>query len=255
MAQSLVTLLAISALLGRIYALRYFGTLGLPSTAVNLQLFEYVLFAPDTAIMSVSIAISTSVVLAVILISPRRDLKKLEAPAWLVGSLIAMSVLLILMSAFTFEHLSRYPGLVGLTVAVSFFSAMWAGVLFPSSVSLAKGSVGSQMLPVAAKIVIPFLVGILVFTLSLISTTNLAEVRARLDRTNQPEAKIEFVDSDMAAATRDSGITGGKTSRLGRVVLQDSQLIYFMTEEGAPGATRTVIRAIPMRHISAVHYY
>ncbi len=56
MVQSFAIFVAISILLGRIYVLTYFETLGIPTSEAHLNVVEYSVLSPDVTILGVGIA-------------------------------------------------------------------------------------------------------------------------------------------------------------------------------------------------------
>ena len=109
LAQSFSIFVALSILLGRVYLILYAQKLGIPVSSINIGLTDHAIFAPDITIMSVSIAISISLLARLVTGAEfREEIEDTISPfnKWVIVSfvlvMLVIGFLMVVIPAFIF---------------------------------------------------------------------------------------------------------------------------------------------------------
>lgn len=119
-AQSFAIFIGLSILLGRVYLILYTEKLGIPVSSINIGPIDHAIFSPDMAIMSVTFAISISLILVVATMGKAEHafsgLNEWAVIALVLGAL-AIGFLMVFIPALVFTGPDQLP--VGIRGAVT----------------------------------------------------------------------------------------------------------------------------------------
>ena len=228
-AQSFAIFIGLSILLGRVYLIIYTEKLGIPVSSINIGPIDHAIFSPDVAIMSVSIAISISllIVLATKIARsqsvPRQDfVRALWRVKWVIIALVLgviLGFLMVSIPAFFLTGPNLLP--VGIRGALTASGVIIGSLgLIGLTLTLAKKLTGT--LAAATQYVgYAIVLGTLVASLSW-SIVAFASDDAFKDVTESPTAELEVALTESPIKLRDSTCaTAGGSVRVNIVYIND----------------------------------
>ncbi len=253
--QSFAVFVAISTLLGRIYSLTHFETLGIPVSEIPLNVTDYAVVSPEVTIFGVGY----SIILAIFFWFVANETLR-HVPRWariLIGIGLLLGAVLIPMYAVIRE--SRQPEL----------DSVWLTIQMLLSVALASfggailGSVFASDAPTSfreialSKVVMPLLiivaVGFGVWVASEFSSI-MGELDARITVATAPQASIELASSREHEALPYGQAECGANSRGCRfgVILIGDTFVYLRPLE--PESSEDRLYAVPIGDIARINY-
>ena len=255
--QGFAFFVAVSILLGRIYFLTYFETLGIPTSAVRLNVINYSVISPDVAILGVGMT-----VLFVAYVWFSRQIR--TSPDWnriIVGAVL---VGVGLGSKFWFLYWGDPPtyALGGFGSRMIMWSAMWIfGIVIlisgiPRLPRLATDTAEStglwrSLLPILYLVMVPALIMIVSG-----ESATLGKWDAQKMLTEAPLARVEFAQSREDEAVRfnlDSGEDDSSNSDF-RVILIGGNFVYLRPTNSDISMGEPTLQAFPTRDIVSITY-
>lgn len=212
---SLVVLVWISLLLGRIYYQSYIEWLGLPRSESHLPLMDYALVSPNVAVLGTGLFASVPAVLAVALsISTAKSTSWARSIAYSILSLLLVAFPAIAINVFPLESIVDHTGtglfailLVVFFICVSVSTLLYMASIFsspPLSGASAVASIFGRPVPEDIRRTIrtagavffaaSLLVGVAVF--SVIYAEDFGKIDARNVLKNAKEVDVIFTNSD-----------------------------------------------------------
>lgn len=253
--QSFAVFVAISTLLGRIYSLTYFETLGIPVSEISLNVTDYAVVSPDVTIFGVGFSVITAILLwsggsEALKAFPRRA-------RVLLGLVCCLGAILI--PTYAVIYLSRQPDLdsVWLTIQMllAFALASFGGSILSSAFSSDAPRKNHEI--ALSKAFMPLLIilvlGIGVWTASEFSSI-MGEVDARITAATAPQASIELASSNEHDALPYGQVECGSSSLgcLFRVVLISDTFVYLRPLD--PESPEDRLYAVPIGDIASINY-
>ena len=253
--QSFAVFVAISTLLGRIYSLTYFETLGIPASEIRLSVTEYSVVSPEVTIFGVGF----SIVIAIFLWSD--GVGALEIfPRWarfLIGSGCCLVAVFIPIYAVIYSSMQPDLDSVWLTIQMLLALALvsFGGAIIGSGVSPdaqrsdQEIALGRAVMPLMVILV----VGFAIWTASEFSSI-MGEVNARITWAKAPQARIELASSD-AHETLRYGPDECDTDSLRchfRVILIGDKFVYLRPVNA--GSPEERLYALPIGDIAGITY-
>lgn len=257
--QSLAIFVALSIVLGRIYFLTYFNTLGIPASEVHLNVLDYSIISPDTAILGVGVAVVFALNYWLIEASSQTTFRKDRI---LLGfGLVVIGIILELLDAFVFsanEFQNYRPGSFGLqkllTISVLMTGASIVGTGLPS---MTKNSTDRTRNRTHIRLLLPILLTVVAVTILSLGSSY-AVMIGKSDAQNvawrSPEAVVEVISNNtIHAACYDSAqCSKDCTSCVFHVVLLGRHFTYVKPVES--GTSQNILYAIPIEDITGITY-
>ena len=254
--QGLALLLPLSILLGRVYFLKYFETLGIPPSEVRLNIVEYAVVSPDVAVLGVGFVVIIAVYWwAMLEIQPAKSCKK-----------IASGILTLIIGSLLYAWPVYFPNEVvtsGLWQLLAYVIGMFGvsllilGLPRPKvSASSISGTDDSQQKVDFLGLIIKYsmlFVVILMLFLMYSRVSLMAEWDAARTLCHAPLASVEITDSESKdlMAHKMGNDQEAISTVTGRVILLGNEFLYVSTQ--LQGQVRTV-RALPTVHVVGLEY-
>lgn len=271
MIQGLTVFVAISILLGRIYHLTYFATLGIPNSEVSLNIIDYSVISPNVTFLGVGITI--------LLIAYFWGMKVFTLPSNWHGKRIGVGAFLAVVSV-VLDFLARVSleRFVGLEV---FSSGLFGLILLLSMVLLAVGIVtlasGFPLQSIARfpsqriqsrnvgetynivqtfKPLIIFIIGVLIIVVAVMNSWTIGRLDARNTILNAPQAKIEFTSAsatDILTPEPDKCQMDSAICDF-RVILIGDKFVYLRSVNSEQSREEQRLYAFPIGDIGSIVY-
>ena len=253
--QSFAVFVAISTLLGRIYSLRFYEVLGIPTSEIRLNVTDYAVVSPEVTIFGVGFSLT----IAVLLWYDGAEGLSI-VPRWvriLLGSICCFGA--IFLPVYAVVYSSRQPDLdsVWITIQVlSSFPLVSFGGAFLSS-GFARNTPKSDQEIALAKAIMPLMiiliVGFAVWTASQFSSI-MGEVDALRSWAKAPVARIELASSgDQYALGYGSEECNGDSPHCHfGVVLIGDEFVYLRPLDTE--STKGRLFAVPIGDITSIVY-
>ena len=253
--QSFAVFVAISTLLGRIYSLTYFETLGIPASEIRLSVTDYSVVSPEVTIFGVGF----SLIVAIFFWSEGVEALR-NVPRWvriLLGSICCFGAILLPIYAVIYS--SRQPDLDSVWLTIQMLLALalaWFGGAMLST-GFAPNTPRSDQEIALAKAIMPLMVilfmGFAVWTASQFSSI-IGEVDAWSSWAKAPEARIELASSGDHHALRYGPDECGSDSlrcRFGVVLIGDK--FVYLRPLGTESPEERLY-AVPIGDIASITY-
>lgn len=253
--QSFAVFVAISTLLGRIYSLTHFESLGIPVSEISLSVTDYAVVSPEVTIFGVGYSIVLAFFFWFVANETLRHVPRLARI--ILGIVLLLGAVFIPMYAVI--HESRQPDL----------DSVWLTILMLLSVALASfvgailGSVFASDAPTSfreialSKAVMPLVIILVVgFGVRVASefSSIMGELDARITVATAPQASIELASSsEHEALTYGQDECGSKS--LGcrfRVILIGDTFVYLRPLDSELSEGR--LYAVPIGDIARINY-
>ena len=253
--QSFAVFVAISTLLGRIYSLTYFETLGIPVSEIRLNVTDYAVVSPEVTIFGVGF----SIIMAIFLWYGGPEALKV-VPRWvriLLGLVCCMAAIFIPTYAVIYQ--SRQPDLdsVWLTIQMllGFALASFGGAFLSSGFAsdAPRNDQGIALTRAAMPLMVILVVGFGVWVASEFSSI-MGEVDARIAVATAPQASIELASANEHEALRYGSDNCGLNSsncRFGVILIGDN-FVYLRPLD--PISSEDRLYAVPIGDIASINY-
>ena len=255
--QSFAVFVAISTLLGRIYSLTYFETLGIPTSEIRLSVTDYSVVSPEVTIFGVGF----SIIMAVFLWSDGPEALAI-VPRWArisLGSACCLGAIFI--PIYAVIYLSRQPDLDSVWLTIQMLSALalvsFGGAILSSGFASDAPRNNQEIALALRKAVMPLLiilvVGFGVWTAAEFSSI-MGEVDARITWATASQASIELTSSSEHVALQDGADECDSDSQRChfRVILIDDRFVYLRPLGDEAREQR--LYAVPIGDIATINY-
>ena len=261
--QGLAIYLAFSILLGRIYFLKYFDTLGIPLSDVDVHITDYSIVSPDVAIVGVGSALVWPVLLFLqrTSIQPRRK--------WLffvIGALlVCISVGLEFLPEFLATETRDSFGSSGISELLAVVLSMFGGafmalgllhlgaIVIPTDPAqrARDASTVRQIIPLFLLLVAVYVV----FTTSRYSN-QIAELDAERSLAESPVAMLELAASHLNCPNQETWLYSKNGTAFGNfaVVFIGKRFVYLRPSETNSEAVVPHLYAVPAEDIKTITY-
>ena len=245
-AQSFAIFIGLSILLGRVYLILYTKKLGIPVSSINIGPIDHAIFSPDIAIMSVSIAISISLLLVLATsIAPRwsplrqGSVQTLSQVKWVIIALIlgvVLGVLMVYIPAFILTGPRLLP--VGVRGSVTALGVIIGSLgLIGLTLSLTAKLTGARA---AAAQYVGYAIVLLMLVASLSwSIVGFASDDAFKDVTESPTAELEVAPMEAPKELRRSTSARADTLVLVNVVYINDKFTFVVDSSEAESVKNT----------------
>ncbi len=252
--QSSTIFVAFSILLGRIYFLKYYRTLGIPTSEVRLNILDYSVISPDVTILGVGIA----TLWAVHTWATRRHRSSGNRRENILYGIVLVGVGIALPFLGNLFGDGPEPGLGisaierGLSLVISMYGGTFIGA------AIAVGPRDDKDRALARQVAPLFysLITIVFLLLILGNTSRYAESDAERLLSEAPQAKVQFTSS----SPHNSQVGGTDVEEDGlsfpnfKVVLIGDRFIYFHPTDLKRAQGDPMLYAIPMADIVSITY-
>ena len=235
--QSFAIFVALSTLLGRIYFISYYHTLGIPTSEVRLSVTDYSIISPDTTILGIGLAFASTVFVWLIKPDYHTQFRPRRVVIGLLIVFLATGTGMVDSIAFFPQGLRLLgPGLFGAWKLILVVLIMTGGVVtasgfpYPTIDSTTQSELRqrlAQMRLLFPTMLILGVVGMLI--VSTMYATLIGRLEARNTLENNPPARITFTSSDSLAAVNNDGQICPKDSLVCelRVILIGETFVYL----------------------------
>lgn len=264
-AQIVAVFATVSTLLGRMYFIAYLDAVGVPRTAISLNISEYAILSPDVTLLAAGSAITSTVLW-------RRSRfiqlwSKLNKQSGYIGyaiAIISIVVIAILILPIVLTgSLQRYPGIMGLALLIPLTLMLAAGIILGASSSDEVKNVSDPSEAFFPKYVTrqvkrtsAYLICVLAVGLPLIYFPG---VIAKFDATdlllNAPSDTIELAtpNSISLQTEKDECRLGTEYCKF-KVVIVDDEFLYAHLIKPEPASETQTVYVIPMADIRSIAY-
>ena len=265
--QSFAIFAALSTVLGRIYFLTYFRTLGIPTSEMRLSITDYSIISPDTAILGVGMVIAAPVLLWFARLDSSTTTRPNRIAIGLGIILLAMGF--VALDTMVFTNQAFRPGLLGIGKLVPLVISMTGAAVIASGFSMPSGDdiKTAKNAPKNYEVVkmyrawrLLLSITIVIYVMVLFAFTSYyAMIIGRLDAEsllqNTPSANVEFISSNSLALIRhDAGICPEDSLSCDfKVLLIGDNFVYLKPlKSDLPEGNR--IYAFPPTDIASISY-
>ena len=151
-AQSFAAFVGLTVLLGRIYSLSYYETMGIPSSSIRLSIIDYSIVSPDVTVLGVGLVIAIT---SILFFPPNSFFGTTETTkrkriaiggVMIVIGAIVLIAMLVAVAIFHNTILNLPKGAIGMLWAASFISCMLGAVILGAATNTVShgGEVGSE---------------------------------------------------------------------------------------------------------------
>ncbi len=269
--QSFAVFVAISILLGRIYYITYFRTLGVPLTELRPNAVDYAIVSPDVTLAGIGLAIMWALFLwSSGPFKPSRQMGEISSFFGIVLSLFLGSLLtqVIYTPGVATDLALSYPGALGVLSVLGLFFFVYGGTLIGASLrgknrSDGDGKQGNATFDFrrAFRPAVFAILAIVAVFLIIRSPSTIARIDANNTLMNSPQAKVEFKASHPVFLPPSYEECHSRSPGCSlRVVLVDSRFVYVRlvetdtlgSEEQPVDEKRTI--AFPVADVASITY-
>lgn len=252
-AQGLVLFFGMSILLGRIYFQTYFDTLGIPSSAVSMNIVDYSIIEPSITIMGITMAVLAPLVYLLQLVLPSKQ--TYSKPQIWIGTLMMSGPVV---ATFLFP-----------LVETGFFVPIGSVLLLPIGGSLVVHNVSVRRAAILAARhetsdeftrtgvhkVMAAVVLVMIFVFAFVIAKNFSEMAARAEATlakeESPSASIELTPKAQGLFHKvHECVTQESDECTFRVILIGKEFIYLHPVS----SMRSGVYAIPLEDVERIYY-
>lgn len=253
--QSFAVFVAISTLLGRIYSLTFYETLGIPKSEINLKVLDYSVVSPEVTIFGVGF----SLIMAAFLWSDwQQALDRYSRRCRVLVGLLLI-ILGICLQVFAIILLSRQAkiDLMYFTVVTLITVIFLLSGLIACGSGVSPGARENDQDNALRKAIVPLIVIVIVifavWSTSMYSST-IGEVDARITQATAPQARVVLVSSSSDDFLRNvSGeCVADSIDCYFRVILTSDRFVYLQPLD--PDSSEKRLYAIPITDIASIEY-
>ena len=264
-AQIVAVFATVSTLLGRMYFISYLDAVGVPKTAINLNISDYAVLSPDVTLLAAG-----SAIIATVLWRRSHFIRlwsKWNKHSSLIGHAIAIGGIVVLAFSMAMVALTgsyqRYPGNIGLVLLIAFtimiFGAIVIGSSSPEKVKKMPSISNSFLSKYVTRQVIStagFVLCVLAVGLPLIYfPATIARIDAGYTLSNAPTATIEFADTGSISLPNGGDKCGLSPANCKfRVVIVGDEFLYARLVNSESASEKQMVYAIPKADIKSIAY-
>ena len=258
-AQSSVTFVGISIILGRVYFQSYFDTLGIPHSAVSLKVTDYSIIEPQVTLMGIIMAIYVPIFF--LFFMSLQTVQRFSRPRLYIGGILILAPLFIAVGVPAFQ-------VVFFAQLAAVFSIPLGGSMMATAISFQSSNSAStegkviesdsklRLSPrgIAAAFLL-FAVVVVGFSVTKNYSSALAELKARLTLQEAPIANLEF-KPDAQWLTHGIEECSEEDSRdcVFKIILIGDRFIYLSPVSNNTESSVSGLYAVPVSDVRYIHF-
>ena len=277
--QSFAAFVGLSILLGRMYSLTYFETLGIIPSTIDINVIGYSIVSPDVTIAGIGTVIAVSSLVMYWLRGLGSPLD-LDQQTWDVGRLalglvlVAFAILIHIVASFSSITMLAPRGSIGILLTLRIFLSLYGGVVLATSMPTtkmdsktafsdenARNDVSETLgLLHKKKELLELALGAWIALLIIINAIGLFTYAGWLGRVDAkqaiihaPQASIEFITS-REPATSDAMNCSPESSNCNAGIVYISDSFVYVRIEQHPSLGDYRLYALPVGSIASINY-